>query len=263
MVTTEKTNRIILSGVMMAITAVATMVIAIPVPFTNGYIHLGDSMVFLSVLILGWRYGAIAAGVGSALADLFLGYVHWAPWTFIIKTIMALLMGLVIEKTIKNRRNTVIAVFATMVLWAAFNFVINKIILYEANHNPSSLLSEDIPDISALGEFLNSVQSQLMMVALLIPIFLIIVALIIKKKEHYTIPLTEILGMTLSGLFMVFGYYIAGGILYGNFAISAFSIPMNMIQFVMGFLVASLISAALSRTPAAKFFTYRMKRKLN
>ncbi len=257
MLVAERTNKIILSGLMMAITAVATMVIAIPVPFTNGYIRLGDSMVFLSVLILGWRYGAIVAGAGSAMADLFLGYVHWAPWTFIIKTIMALLMGLVIEKTIKNKKNTVIVVIFTMIIWLAFNFMVNKIILYKAKHDPVSLFSDEIPDLNALGEFLNTVQSQLMIVALLIPVFLVMVSLIIKKKEHYTIPLTEILAMTLSGLFMVFGYYIAGGILYGNFAISAFSIPMNIIQFVIGFLLASLISAALSKTPAVRFFTYR------
>ncbi len=254
MATTEKTNKIILTGVMMAIIAVATMIIAIPVPFTNGYIHLGDSMIFLAVLILGWRYGAIAAGVGSALADLFLGYVHWAPWTFIIKGTMALLMGFIIEKSIRNRRNTVASIVFTILLWMAFHFSVNKIILYEAEHNPAELLSDEVPDVTALGSFLNSIQSQLMLAALLIPVFLIIIAIVLKKKEHYSIPLAQILGMTLSGLFMVFGYYIAGGILYGNFAIAAFSIPMNMIQFVMGFLVASLIAAALSKTSAARFF---------
>ena len=35
-------------------------------------------------------YGFIAAGVGSALADLFSGYVVYAPATFIIKGLMAL-----------------------------------------------------------------------------------------------------------------------------------------------------------------------------
>jgi uncharacterized membrane protein len=261
MAASDKTNKIILTGVMMAITAVATMVIAVPVPFTNGYIHLGDSMVFIAVLVLGYRYGAIAAGTGSAMADMLLGYVHWAPWTFIIKGIMALLMGFVIEKTIKSRKNSVIFVGITLVIWAVFNYAVGRIIEYEAVHNPVELLSDEIPDVSALGEFLSSVQSKLMLAALLIPLFLIIIAAVLKKKDNYSIPLSEILGMTLAGLFMVFGYYIAGGILYGNFAVSAFSIPMNMIQFIVGFLVASLINAALSKTPAAKLFTYRLGNK--
>ncbi|MFA5635476.1 MAG: ECF transporter S component [Anaerovoracaceae bacterium] len=261
MAVSEKTNKTILTGVMIAIVAVATMIIAIPVPFTNGYIHLGDSMIFLSVFILGWRYGAIAAGVGSALADLFLGFVHWAPWTLCIKGIMALLMGLMIEKAVKSRRNTAVALVATAVFWLVFHFTVDRIIRFEAMHNPADLLSDEIPDVTALGDFLNSIQSQLMLVALLIPVFLIFIALVLKKKEHYSIPMSAILGMTLAGLWMVFGYYIAGGILYGNFAVSAFSIPMNMIQFIIGFLVASLITAALSKTPATKYFSLGIQRK--
>ncbi len=261
MAVSEKTNKIILTGVMMAIIAVATMILAIPVPFTNGYIHLGDSMIFMAVLILGWKYGAVAAGVGSALADLFLGYVHWAPWTLCIKGIMALLMGLMIEKAMDNRRNMMASIGVTTVCWLIFHYAVNRIIRYEAAHNPSDLLSDEIPDMTALGEFLNSVQSQLMLIALLIPAFLIIIALIIKKKQHYSIPLAEILGMTLGGLFMVLGYYIAGGILYGNFAVSAFSIPMNILQFIVGFLIAALVAAALSKTSAIGYFSIRKRRK--
>ena len=150
MVTSEKTNKIILTGVMMAITAAATMVIAIPVPFTSGYIHLGDSMIFLSVLILGWRYGAIAAGVGSALADIFLSYVHWAPWTLCIKGIMAIFMGLMMEKAMGNRRNTAIAIGAIAIFWLAFHFAVNRIIGYEAAHNPADLLSDRVPDAKTI-----------------------------------------------------------------------------------------------------------------
>ncbi|NLY70675.1 MAG: ECF transporter S component [Clostridiales bacterium] len=253
----NKTNRIILTGLMLAITTIATMVIAIPVPFTSGYIHLGDSMIFLSVLLLGWRYGAIAAGVGSALADLFLGYVHWLPWTLGIKAIMAILMGIVIEKCVGNKRNTLIASLVTAVFWLIFHFSVKRIIEYESTHNPAALLSEEVQDLSALGSFLNTVQSQLMIVALAIPIFLIIISFVIRKREHFVIPISEILGMTLSGLWMVFAYYIAAGLIYGNFAVSAFSIPMNMLQFIMGFLVASLITAALSKTPLNKHFRVR------
>lgn len=36
-------------------------------------------------------YGFLAAGLGSALADVFSGYVTYAPATFIIKGLMALI----------------------------------------------------------------------------------------------------------------------------------------------------------------------------
>lgn len=261
MAISKKTNTIILTGLMMALTTIATMAIAVPVPFTNGYIHLGDSMIFLSVLILGWKYGAIAAGVGSAMADVFLGYVHWAPWTLCIKGLMAVMMGLLIQKTAGDPKRTAIAVSVIAAFWLAFHFIVNRIILHEGTNNPSALLSEEVADLSALGVFLNGMQSQLMLVALLIPIFLGVIALVIRKREHFVLPLSQILGMTLAGLVMVFGYYIAGGIMYGNFAVSAFSIPANMIQFAIGFLVAALLVAALSKTPVEKYFAIRIQRR--
>ncbi len=247
---------IIMTALMMALTTVATMIIQIPIPFTNGYIHLGDSMVFLSVLVLGWKYGAIAAGMGSCLADLFVGYIHWVPWTFGIKFLMAVLMGLVIEKCRSNRKNAVWASLAAVVLWLAFNAGIQWIIRSTAKTSPESLLGDEVASLSELGTFLNSVQSKLMLAALLIPLFLVLISIYIRKREQMVIPVYQILGMTMAGLWMVFGYYVAGGVMYGNFAVAAFSIPMNMIQFVIGFLLASLLAAALGKTPAASYFAY-------
>lgn len=251
------TKKTILTGLMMALVTVATMVFIIPVPFTSGYIHLGDSMIFLSVLILGYRYGAVASGVGSALADIFVGYANWAPWTLCIKGIMALMMGLAIEKCMNSKRNIIYLSIITAACWGLFNYIVHQIIWSQVASNPQSLLSENVKDLTALGELINQVQSQLMLVALLIPVFLIIIALYIRKKEHLVIPVYQLLGMTLGGLWMVFGYYIAGGLMYGNFAVSAFSIPWNMVQFVIGFLIAALITAALYKTPIKKFFTYK------
>ncbi|WP_051280821.1 ECF transporter S component [Anaerovorax odorimutans] len=256
--TENRTQKIILTGLMTALVTVATMVIAVPVPFTSGYVHLGDSMIFLSVFILGWKYGAFAAGIGSALADLFLGYVHWAPWTLCIKGIMAIIMGLIIQKCLNSKRNTVIASLITAGVWVIFNFAVKQIVIYEAAHNAEALLEDaGVNSVSDLGLFLNGVQNKLMLVALIIPIILIIISVYIRKREHMLIPVYQILSMTMAGLWMVFGYYIAGGLIYGNFAVSAFSIPMNMIQFVCGFFIASIISAALCKTPARKFFAYR------
>ena len=84
---------LVLTGLMAALVMAATSFFKIPVPATNGYVHLGDAFVFLSVLILGRRNGTIAAAAGSGLADLLGGYAHWVPWTFAIKGLMALAFG--------------------------------------------------------------------------------------------------------------------------------------------------------------------------
>ncbi len=91
-------NRIVLTGLMMALVLVATSLFKVPNPFTQGHLNLGDGMIFLSVMILGKKNGAIASGVGSALGDLLGGYAAWVPWTLAIKFAMAYVFGMVIER---------------------------------------------------------------------------------------------------------------------------------------------------------------------
>ncbi|MBQ8026522.1 MAG: ECF transporter S component [Clostridia bacterium] len=83
-------KKLVLSALLAAVTCVATLVIHIPSPL-NGYINLGDCFVLLAGWFLGPAYGFLAAGIGSALADLFLGYAVYAPATFIIKGLVAAL----------------------------------------------------------------------------------------------------------------------------------------------------------------------------
>lgn len=77
----------------MALTATATMAIRVPVPATQGYINLGDAVIFVAAALSGARTGLLAGGLGSALADLLGGYAHWAPFTLVIKGAEGLLVG--------------------------------------------------------------------------------------------------------------------------------------------------------------------------
>lgn len=66
-------------------------------PTAFGYTHLGDCMIFLAVLMLGGKRGALAGGIGAALADLVGGYAIWVVPTLLSKAVMALVMGFVIR----------------------------------------------------------------------------------------------------------------------------------------------------------------------
>jgi uncharacterized membrane protein len=179
----SRTALLVLSAIMMCLITIATMFIRVPIPFTQGYAHLGDAMIFLSVLILGWRYGAVVAGVGSMLADILGGFAVWAPWTLIIKSVMAVLMGVFIAWALK------------------------------------------------------------------------------KQRGHGFLLFVEVLGMVVAGLWMIAGYYVAEGLIYGNWATAALAIPWNIGQFVVGMVVAISLAVALYKTSAAKFFTYRLNEK--
>lgn len=83
------TKKIVIAALLASLTCVATMIIKVPSPL-KGYVNLGDCVVLLAGWMLSPVYGFLAAGLGSALADLFSGYVVYAPATFVIKGLMAL-----------------------------------------------------------------------------------------------------------------------------------------------------------------------------
>ena len=85
-----KTKHLVKAALFAALVCVATMVIKIPSPL-GGYLNLGDCVVLSAGWLLAPGYGFLAAGLGSALADVFSGYVAYAPATFLIKGIMAVL----------------------------------------------------------------------------------------------------------------------------------------------------------------------------
>lgn len=85
----SKTKKIVGAALFAALVYIATSLIIIPSPL-KGYLNLGDCIVLLAGWMLTPGYGFLAAGLGSALADLFAGYVTYAPATFIIKGAMAI-----------------------------------------------------------------------------------------------------------------------------------------------------------------------------
>lgn len=59
--------------------------------------------------------------------------------------------------------------------------------------------------------------------------------------------LIRTIGMICGGLFMAFGYFIAEGVMYGNWAVAALGIPWNIGQFAAGMVLAFCIVTALGK----------------
>ncbi|SDW90363.1 ECF transporter S component [Tepidimicrobium xylanilyticum] len=115
-------------SVLMALTVVMTMVIHIPTIGTNGYLNLGDMVVFLAAFVLGKKGGFIVGGLGSALADLLLGYSHYALITLIVKGLEGYIAGGLLEREIGKRK----PIIATSVagIFMAFGYFVPEIFLY-------------------------------------------------------------------------------------------------------------------------------------
>ena len=141
------TRQLTLAALFMALTTVATMVIHIPVPATQGFVNVGDSFVLLSGLLFSHYYGALIGGVGSALADLFLGYTIFAPVTLIVKAIEALLASYI------DRGNTVSSVIAVIVgvTWMVFGYFIFEVFMFDLPVALSAVIPNSIQGIVSAG----------------------------------------------------------------------------------------------------------------
>ncbi len=70
------------------ITVMTAFIGHIPIGTNGGYIHFGDSLIFLAASILPTPYALFAAAIGGGLADLLTAPI-WTPATIIIKIIIA------------------------------------------------------------------------------------------------------------------------------------------------------------------------------
>lgn len=76
-----------------AVVCVATLILKIDIPATQGFFNVGDSMIYVSALLFGPVVGGIAGGIGSSLADIILGAPWYAPGTLVIKGFEGLIVG--------------------------------------------------------------------------------------------------------------------------------------------------------------------------
>lgn len=127
----NKIKELVESGLAIALICVGIMVLQIPT--AGGFVHLGDSIIFVTVVILGKRRGALAGGLGGFIADLLSGYAHWAIPTFIIKYIMAYIMGTIIEK--QNSKNKYYWIFGAAVgsVWQVFGYALASTLMFNFN----------------------------------------------------------------------------------------------------------------------------------
>lgn len=120
-----KTKKIVTAALLAALACIATMIIKIPTPL-KGYINLGDCIVLLAGWMLSPAYAFLAAGLGSALADIFSGYATYAPATFLIKGLMAIIAFYgfkLLHKKMGNLPSRIISGIVTEIIMVSGYFI--------------------------------------------------------------------------------------------------------------------------------------------
>lgn len=148
-----KLKKIVMTALFAALACVATMSIRIPTPGTGGYIHPGDALVILSGIILGPIWGLLAAGIGSAMADLLGGYFIYVPITFAVKGIIAWVAGMIYlkaGKTPKSQCRAVILGGVADIVLVAGGYFLCEIPLYGVTAAMASIPANLIQGLSGL-----------------------------------------------------------------------------------------------------------------
>lgn len=139
-----------------ALAAVLTMFPQIPTG-TGGYVHFGDSVIYLAAVFLGPLPGAAVGAVGHGLADLLTGHAVFVLPTFLIKGLIGFTVGKIAYQKI-DVRHFVLAGLAALCI-VTFGYFLAEIPLY-------GLASAAVVFISSPVQWLMSVAAS----AVLIPL---------------------------------------------------------------------------------------------
>ena len=132
------TQKMVLMALFTALVYIFSRFFQIPIvtPLGQTRFHLGNVFCLLSGLLMGPVFGGFAAGIGSALFDLFDPvYITSAPITFITKFAMAFVAGIIYKRG-KEKISTSRLVLANFLgqityvfLYLLKTFIKNKYIL--------------------------------------------------------------------------------------------------------------------------------------
>jgi uncharacterized repeat protein (TIGR04002 family) len=83
-------RNVVLAGLFTAMIFVVTAYFPRIPTVVHGYIHFGDSVIYMAACLLNQPGAAVSAALGGFLADALTGYFAWAPFTAIIKAVLTL-----------------------------------------------------------------------------------------------------------------------------------------------------------------------------
>ncbi len=111
------TVKVALTAVFAGLVFIATSQIPpIPIPATSGYFNVGEPIIYVAALLFGPLVGALSGGIGAMLADVYLGFVVFAPGTLVIKGAEGAIVGLLNLKLGKYIQNPTICAVVSVTI---------------------------------------------------------------------------------------------------------------------------------------------------
>lgn len=243
-------REIALTAAFMAMVFLSTSLFYIALVSSTGFFNIGEAFVYLAALIGGPIVGALAGGIGAAMADMILGYGVFAPGTLIFKGMEGFTVGFLYQRGRKISRKIRYFLLISITLFLlVFSLFVTTPWLQRALLNP--FLAEDIQGSSIIqGAFIifgfslekGITQQELAfefpgILIVLVALLLIAVIWFVELKMGEKGQM--VLSCLLAGPIIVVGYF-----LYEIFFLSVplggaiSEIPFNIAQVVFGILIA-------------------------
>ncbi|MCD6470858.1 ECF transporter S component [Candidatus Bathyarchaeota archaeon] len=220
--------KMIFAAISTALVCVATIFFSVYVPATEGFFNIGESMVFLSALLFGPLVGAFAGGVGSMLADLLLGYPHYAPATLIIKASEGFVTGFLSAHNPKLNKSS----------WKLLTSVLGLLAGGILAVVGSTYYSGELELTLGEAVLILYIPTLFWLILGFVVALSIILAGLLMEPEIGWMVLSVIVG----GFIMVLGYFIYEmyfiGWLFGIQAYAIAEVPINIGQMIIGSIVA-------------------------
>ena len=117
------TRKLAISGMLTGLVLLATFALRLPVQPAQGYIHLGDTFILFSALLVGPSAAFIGA-VGSAMADLMAGYAVYVLPTLAIKGLCGWIAGTWARRDDPHAMTRCAMAFGTAELYMALGYAL-------------------------------------------------------------------------------------------------------------------------------------------
>lgn len=146
-------NNMILSALFAALITVMTAFVKFNTGINNGYLHFGDSFIYVAACLIPTPYAAVSAALGGAFADLLAGAAVWAPFSAVIKALNALTVSLIIRMRINKKKDRILSPVSLVAsvasgLVTVFGYLLAEGLLYSF---PTALTSVPFSIIQAAG----------------------------------------------------------------------------------------------------------------
>ncbi len=143
--------RITNTAIFTAIILLATSVIKFSTGLGEGYIHLGDSFVYLAACVLPFSYCLVAGALGGGLADILSGYAIWSIPTMLIKMLNMIPFVLVCRKHKSSKILSKQAVLMTVVsgVITIAGYFVTECILYSVASATLSLIGNGVQAVAS------------------------------------------------------------------------------------------------------------------